>query len=50
MSSILNQLESFWTYQTPISFLAGVGAYYLYCRATHKGLYNDRKDDVQEDR
>ena len=42
--------EGFWTYQTPISFLAGVGAYHIYCRMSHKNCYRDYGEaDVREE-
>lgn len=41
MHVIFDLLEGFWTYQTPISFLAGVGVYHFYCRINHKGVYDD---------
>lgn len=50
MSAVYEVIEGFWTYQTPVSFLAGVGAYHLYCRMTHQGAFEDEDDDVQETR
>lgn len=32
MDLILDWLSGFWTWQTPLSFLAGVGAHHIYCR------------------
>ncbi len=49
MNSLVGLVEGFWTYQTPISFLAGIGVYHLYCKAIHKGVYNDREDNVHEE-
>lgn len=50
MSTATDLLEGFWTYQTPISFLAGVGVYHLYCRIIHKGVYDkDKEADVPKE-
>ena len=29
---LLDVFHGFWTPQTPVSFLAGVGVYHIYCR------------------
>lgn len=54
MHAIFDVLEGFWTYQTPVSFLAGVGVYHLYCRATHGRIWvkldDERSSGVQEER
>jgi len=50
MGVAVDVLEGFWTYQTPISFLAGIGVYHLYCRVRHQGVYEDKDYDVQEER
>ena len=47
--SALHFFEGFWTWQTPVSFLAGIGVYHLYCRAAHTGVYDDRENDVREE-
>lgn len=36
MSAALDLLEGFWTIQTPVSFLAGIGVYHIYCRFKQK--------------
>ena len=45
--SLLDTIEGFWTYQTPISFLAGIGVYHLYCKVRHRDVYGDEDTDVQ---
>lgn len=32
MDIILSWLEGFWTWQTPVSFLAGIGLHHIYCK------------------
>jgi hypothetical protein len=45
MNTIMETIQGFAVYQTPVSFLAGVGAHHLYCK-----FWRDRKvDDVQEE-
>ena len=46
LHDLVNQLNNaFVTYQTPLSFLAGVGTHHLYCK-----YMRDREDeDVQEE-
>lgn len=47
MDVVLHYLEGFWTWNTPVSFLAGVGAVTLYRRfMPHVEIEQD--DDVQE--
>lgn len=42
---ILDWLEGFATWQTPLSFLAGIGVHHLYCR-----YWREKRDaDVQEE-
>lgn len=36
MSVVLDLFGGFWTWQTPVSFLAGVGAYHFYYRLSRK--------------
>lgn len=43
-------LEGFWTWQTPVSFLAGVGAAQLIRRFMPDITIGDEEDDVQEGR
>lgn len=38
MDTIADLLSGFWTWHTPMSFLAGIGAHHLYCR-----FWRDRK-------
>lgn len=45
MAVIVDLFEGFLTWQTPVSFLAGVGVYHLYCKLP-KG--KDDTDSVQE--
>ena len=47
---IVDLLEGFWTYQTPISFLAGIGAYHLYYRFQHKVILGGEEFDVREEK
>lgn len=44
LQSLTNLLAGFLTWQTPFSFLAGVGVYHLYCRSLHKGAYASRRE------
>ncbi|QZE10421.1 hypothetical protein SEA_SCOOBYDOOBYDOO_70 [Mycobacterium phage ScoobyDoobyDoo] len=39
-SSITDTLAAFATWQTPVSFLAGVGAHHMYCK-----FIRDREDE-----
>lgn len=42
--AVLDWLEGFATWQTPLSFLAGIGVHHLYCK-----YWRERRDDVQEE-
>lgn len=44
MQSIWDLLQNFWTWNTPVSFLAGVGSYHLYCRARHTIYYETESE------
>lgn len=46
MSTIVDLLEGFWTYQTPVSFLAGIGVYHLYCKLRHPDVFENEGNDV----
>lgn len=46
MNVLVDLLEGFATWQTPLSFLAGVGVHHLYCK-----YWRDKRGDrVQEER
>jgi len=46
MVTLVDWLEGFWTIQTPVSFLAGIGVYHLYCKIRHSDVYEDEADDA----